>query len=186
MSLRHALLGMLADHPASGYDLTRLFDAAVGRHAWHARHSQIYPELNRMADRGLVTVVDEGPRGRRTYDITDAGRTELRKWVRAYPASGVVRNEYALRLFLLGALEPEEARALLEEYAEAGEEQARLLRERRPELNRRPLLDFGRLAAEFGLRYFEMQHEWAQWAIQQLDQEQVGGVRTQQHGAPPE
>lgn len=184
MSLRHALLGMLADRPASGYDLTRLFDVALGRHAWHARHSQIYPELNRLAGEGLVTVVGEGPRGRRTYDLTEAGRTELRDWMRKYPESGVVRNEYALRLFFLGALEPAEARSLLEKYAEAGEEQARQLRDRRSELDQRPLLEFGRLAAEFGLCYFEMQRDWARWAIERLDQDYAATGRDQQPGLP--
>lgn len=171
MSLRHALLGMLADHPASGYDLTRLFDESLGKHAWYARHSQIYPELNRLADEGLVVVVERGPRGRRTYGVTEAGLAELRRWMLDFPDSGVVRNEYALRLFLLGALNPAEARSLLERYAQQGEEQARQLRELRPEQNQRPVLEFGRLAAEFGLRYFEMQREWASWAIDQLEQE---------------
>lgn len=171
MSLRYAVLGMLADQPASGYELTRQFDEALGQHAWHARHSQIYPELKRLANEGLVTVVEEGPRGRRTYDVTEAGRTELREWLRTYPESGVVRNEYALRLFLLGALEPVEAQSLLEKYAQAGEEQVQALRNVRSEFEDRPVLEFGRLAAEFGLRYFEMQRDWARWAIEQIDQE---------------
>lgn len=171
MSLRYAMLGMLADRPASGYDLTRRFDEALGRHAWHARHSQIYPELKRLAEEGLVTVIDEGPRGRRTYDVTDAGRAELREWLRAYPETGVVRNEYALRLFLLGSLEPAEARSLLEKYARAGEEQAQALSDVGSESEHRPVLEFGRLAAEFGRRYFEMQRDWAQWAIEQIEQE---------------
>lgn len=183
MSLRYALLGMLADHPASGYDLTRLFDVALGRHAWHARHSQIYPELNRLACEGLVTVVGEGPRGRRTYDLTEVGRAQLRDWVRDYPESGVVRNEYALRLFLLGALEPADARSLLEKYVEAGEKQARQLRDRRAELDQRPVLEFGRLAAELGLRYFEMQRDWARGAIEQLDEEYAANDGEQQSGS---
>ncbi|WP_279579818.1 PadR family transcriptional regulator [Fodinicola feengrottensis] len=67
MSLRYALLGLLADEPASGYDLARTFEISLQRWAWHARHSQIYPELNKLADEGLIDVVDEGARGRRTY-----------------------------------------------------------------------------------------------------------------------
>lgn len=171
MSLRYAVLGLLANQPGSGYDLTQRFDAVLGRHAWHAQHSQIYPELKRLSNEGLVTVVEEGPRGRRTYDVTETGRTELRAWMRDYPEAGVVRNEYALRLFFLGALDPAEARVLLEKYLEAGEEQAQAIHAIRPELNQQPLLGFGRLAAEFGQRYFEMQRDWATWAIEQLDQE---------------
>lgn len=183
MSLRHALLGMLADHPASGYDLAQLFDASLGQHAWHARHSQIYPELNRLADGGLVTVAEEGPRGRRTYGLTEAGLTELRRWMLDFPESGVVRNEYALRLFLLGALNHAEARSLLERYAQQGEEQARQLRDLRSERDQQPVLAFGRLVAEFGQRYFEMQLDWARWAIEQLDQEHAAAGGKQPPGS---
>ncbi|HLR97218.1 MAG TPA: PadR family transcriptional regulator [Jiangellaceae bacterium] len=171
MSLRHALLGMLADHPASGYDLSRLFETSLKRHAWHARHSQIYPELNRLASEGLVTVVGQGARGRRTYELTEAGRAEFHHWMLNFPESGVVRNEYSLRLFFLGTLDPGDARALLERYAQQGEEESRQLRDRRSEMDRQSLLGFGGLATEFGLRYFEMQRDWAHWAMQQLDQE---------------
>src|SRR5215470_2260302 len=81
MSLRYALLGLLADEPASGYELTKKFERVLRRYAWHAQHSQIYPELNRMAADGLVEVVAEGPRGRRTYAITAAGRAAVRRWM---------------------------------------------------------------------------------------------------------
>ena len=81
MSLRYALLGLLAEEPASGYDLARKFERNLSRYAWHAQQSQIYPELNRLAADGLATVIEEGPRGRRTYAITEVGRSELRRWV---------------------------------------------------------------------------------------------------------
>src|SRR5438093_632739 len=48
MSLRHALLGLLADHPMTGYDLTRTFDRSLAN-VWPASHSQIYPELARLS-----------------------------------------------------------------------------------------------------------------------------------------
>ena len=48
MSLRHALLGLLAEHPASGYELTKQFERSLA-HVWSAKHSQIYPELAKMA-----------------------------------------------------------------------------------------------------------------------------------------
>ncbi|MBA3728896.1 MAG: PadR family transcriptional regulator, partial [Actinobacteria bacterium] len=44
MSLRHALLGLLAERPMSGYDLTKVFDSSLA-YVWSAKHSQIYPEL---------------------------------------------------------------------------------------------------------------------------------------------
>jgi PadR family transcriptional regulator, regulatory protein AphA len=84
MNLRFALLAMLSAGPRTGYDVTRRFDSTVG-HIWHAPHSQIYPELRRMEDAGLVTAdeVPRGPRGtKREYRLTDAGLRELRRQAR--------------------------------------------------------------------------------------------------------
>src|SRR3954465_5023169 len=47
VSLPHALLGLLAVEPRSGYELTKAFEADLGRYAWQAGHTSIYPELNR-------------------------------------------------------------------------------------------------------------------------------------------
>ncbi|MEO5725313.1 MAG: PadR family transcriptional regulator, partial [Ilumatobacteraceae bacterium] len=44
-------------------------------------HSQIYPELQRMAERGWVVAGEEGARGRRDYEITEAGSEELHRWL---------------------------------------------------------------------------------------------------------
>ncbi|WP_433555264.1 PadR family transcriptional regulator [Pseudonocardia xinjiangensis] len=173
MSLSHALLGLLAVEPASGYALTKSFEASLGRWAWHAGHTSIYPELNRLAERGLVEVTAEGARGSRTYAVTAAGREELRSWLLRPPQqSGKVRNEEVLRMFLLSALDPGDARVVLAHIAENTAAGAAELREVRaahaggsftgPE-------GFGQLAAEFGLRQYQAVHEWALWAIEQLD-----------------
>jgi PadR family transcriptional regulator AphA len=83
MSLRHALLAILAVEPMTGYDLTKYFDRSAAN-VWHAPHSQIYPELRRMETEGLIAGQDEprGTRGtKRSYALTEAGRAELRRWV---------------------------------------------------------------------------------------------------------
>lgn len=49
---------------------------------WHARHSQVYPELARLRDDGLVRYeVIEGPLPRDTkrYEATVDGRDALRR-----------------------------------------------------------------------------------------------------------
>src|SRR5919198_1549940 len=99
MSLRYALLGLLADEAASGYELTKKFERTLDRYAWHAKHNQVYQELNRLAADGLVEVVEEGARGRKTYAITEPGREELRNWLLHPQRNPVVRNEFVLRLF---------------------------------------------------------------------------------------
>ncbi len=172
MSLSHALLGLLAVAPASGYELTKEFERDLGRYAWQAGHTSIYPELGKLAGRGLVRVVDEGPRGAKTYDITPEGRAELRSWLLRPPGDGtVVRNEHVLRMFLLSALSPADQRLMLTSIAErtaAAADELRVVLAREPSPDRGPRADFGRLAGEFGLRQYGAVHEWARWALDQL------------------
>src|SRR5919107_5775780 len=99
MSLPHALLGLLAVAPRSGYELTKVFERELGQYAWQAGHTSIYPELGRLAEQGLVEVTHEGPRGSRTYAVTEAGRDELRTWLLTPSGRGAkVRNEQVLRM----------------------------------------------------------------------------------------
>src|SRR5689334_24255740 len=80
VSLRIAALGLLSQKPGSGYDLLRLFEKSMAN-VWPATQSQLYGELNKLADAGLIEVSDIGPRGRKEYRITDAGRMELHRWI---------------------------------------------------------------------------------------------------------
>lgn len=172
MSLRHALLGLLAQGPASGYDLTRAFDGGIGRYAWQAGHSRIYPELGKMTEAGQVVVDETGPRGRKSYALTEDGRTELRRWMFHWPEQATVRDETVLRMFLVQSLEPDDARKLLEGIAAhcaAEIEELRPLMEAEDAEHREgDPLPFGRLAGEYGLRQYEAVHGWAMWSLEHL------------------
>jgi DNA-binding PadR family transcriptional regulator len=54
VSLRHALIGLLAEQPASGYDLSRRFQEVLGS-VWPAGHPQIYGELRKLADAAFAS-----------------------------------------------------------------------------------------------------------------------------------
>ena len=69
MSLRHALLGVLTDEPRTGYGLLKHFEQSLA-YAWPASHSQIYPELARLLDEGLIEQTGSGARGAKTYAAT--------------------------------------------------------------------------------------------------------------------
>ena len=113
MSLRYAVLGLLELAPATGYELTQRFDVSLGS-AWHASHSQIYPELGKLADAGLVEVVGEGARNSRTFAVTAAGRDDLHRWLTEVEPGRNQRNETALRWFLVFLLPPDQRRTVLE------------------------------------------------------------------------
>jgi PadR family transcriptional regulator AphA len=143
------MLGLLALQPSTGYELTQRFDRSL-RNAWHASHSQIYPELAKLEEAGLAEVVGEGARRSRTWAVTEAGREELRRWLMESEPHRAQRNETALRWFLVFLLEPAERRAVLEAELAYGEAQAaerRALTEQLDASGRggafRPLLDLG-------------------------------------------
>ena len=126
MSLRHAVLGLLTIQPATGYELTQKFDSSLSN-AWHASHSQIYPELAKLEEAGMVEVVSEGARRSRTWAVTDAGRDELVRWMTEVEPSRAQRNETGLRWFMHGLLDPPDRLPVLErELAFAQSERERL------------------------------------------------------------
>lgn len=165
MSLRHAMLGMLSDGPASGYDLLKVFDTSLA-HVWPATQSQIYGELAKLADAGFVTVDAEGPRGRKEYAITDAGLAELRHWLIEVEPEPVRRSGMLLRVFFLDKVSREEAIGYLRHQAESAAEQHRELSKivEAVESDGDPLARYGRLALEWGLRAAAMREGWATWA----------------------
>jgi DNA-binding PadR family transcriptional regulator len=159
MSLRHAIVGLLAVAPSNGYELTRRFDDSL-RHAWHASHSQIYPELAKLEQAGLIEVIGEGARGSRTYAATDAGREEVRRWVMQGEPDRAQRNATAVRWFLAFLLAPAERRAYFARelaHLEAADADMRAMRDQMDAEGRtggfRPVL-------EMGLRVQEVMREW--------------------------
>lgn len=115
MSLRNALLALLRVGPLSGYDLQKQFSVSVG-HVWHAPDSQIYPELRKMEQAGLVVAEEQarGERGtRRVYSITPAGEQSFRDWFASPPDYLRVRDPAHLRAAYLEAATPDQARAFL-------------------------------------------------------------------------
>jgi DNA-binding PadR family transcriptional regulator len=168
MSLRYALLGLLADRPHSGWQLLKQFEGSLA-YAWPALHSQIYPELARLREAGLIEQTGEGPRGAKEYTLTAAGREEIQRWLRETTPSRNTRDDALLRVFFLWLLEPDEAAAYLDREVEF---QRRLL----DDLERiasSPARDDAkersyRLALDFGLRITRARREWAEDAAHEV------------------
>jgi DNA-binding PadR family transcriptional regulator len=165
MSLRHGLLGLLATAPASGYDLLKRFNGSLA-FVWPATQSQLYTELGKLDRAGLVEVTSRGPRGRKDYALTDAGRQELHRWLTETEPDRNQRHENILRVFFLWTVDPAQATAYFEREAEL---QGELLDELQhvadtADWNETPWMVFGRIALEQGLRVTRANLEWAQWA----------------------
>jgi DNA-binding PadR family transcriptional regulator len=107
-----AVLGMVAAGARSGYEISRAVQRSV-RFFWALGPPQIYAELKRLEEAGLIAGRDEarGERPRRLYEATADGRAELRRWVsESRPAEALeIRDPEMLRLFFADAVTPERA-----------------------------------------------------------------------------
>lgn len=106
----YVILGMVRKEPRSGYEIKAMVDKTT-RFFWAASYGQIYPELKRLSEAGLVVGVDSptGGRKRTVYEITADGEEELKAWLRQPPETYEMREEGLLKLFFAGALPREEA-----------------------------------------------------------------------------
>lgn len=170
MSLRHAALGLLSQQPGSGYDLLKRFTESMDN-MWPATQSQLYGELNKLAVAGLIKVSDMGPRGRKEYAITDAGRAELHRWMLSPQDDPPIRNAAMLRVFLLGQLTPDQAREYLNSLLSLSEQEhahyAQILESH--DWNADDDAFFARAALEQGLRWTQHEIDWANWVIDGLN-----------------
>jgi DNA-binding PadR family transcriptional regulator len=166
-TLGHALLGLLADYPRTGYALLKHFEQSLG-YAWTASHSQIYPELAKLREAGLIREGEPLPRGGRPYELTEAGHAEVRRWLRETEPSRAVRNEASLRLFFLWLLEPDEAQAYLRDEARRSRHVLAELEAiaANPDPDS-PKTRAYRIALELGLRTTKARLEWAEWALRE-------------------
>jgi DNA-binding PadR family transcriptional regulator len=106
----YVILGLVSKEPRSGYEIKAVVDRTT-RFFWAASYGQIYPELKRLSEAGLVVGVDSptGGRKRTRYEITADGAEELKDWLRQPPRTFEMRDEGLLKLFFASALPPEEA-----------------------------------------------------------------------------
>ncbi|NYI80286.1 PadR family transcriptional regulator [Nocardioides panzhihuensis] len=114
-NLGFAILGLLARRESTGYEVAQRMRQPIG-YFWTARHSQIYPELNRLDGAGLVEheVIDgAGPRPTKRYRITTAGQTALAAWVVGDLEPQPVRDLEVLRLWSIWTVDPDAADDLI-------------------------------------------------------------------------
>jgi DNA-binding PadR family transcriptional regulator len=104
MSVRHALLGLLAQRPRHGYELHAAFEAVMGgEQYWDVKPAQIYSTLARLEESGLVVeqaVEQGGGPEKRIYGLTDDGRQELAQWFEHGVEREHQRDEFFVKLML--------------------------------------------------------------------------------------
>jgi DNA-binding PadR family transcriptional regulator len=120
------VLGMLRIGLRSGYAIKRGADRST-KHFWPISLAQVYPELARLEEAGLVTGREDphGARARRAYEITEKGEEALLDWLRApRDAPPQVRDERLVRMFFADALPRDDQVALVRRLRESHEQEA--------------------------------------------------------------
>jgi PadR family transcriptional regulator AphA len=168
----YVILGMLRDKPRSGYEIKRLVDRSI-RFFWAASYGQIYPELRRLEEAGLVEgeSLPTGGRKRTVHRLTDAGREELRAWLDRPPDRLELRDEGLLKLFFAAAAEPGKAVEIIEAKRRLMEEKLAALRAIEPRAAAVASSDpFPYLVLRYGLESSEWVIGWCERALAELDE----------------
>ena len=157
-----AVLGILSfGRELTGYDIKNWSDAILHFFYWSPATSQIYTELRRLEDLGLVssrTVARDEVRDKTVYAITPIGTEALRSWQATVDAEApVLKHGVLLRIWLGHLAEPDRLRKQIAEH------HARLLAEL--------------TAAKESQKQADAQPDWAypalvaSWAVRRIESE---------------
>jgi DNA-binding PadR family transcriptional regulator len=164
----YVILGFVRGEPRSGYEIKALVDNST-RFFWAASYGQIYPELKRLSEAGLIAGknLPTGGRKRTVYEITADGEEELRAWLRQPPHTFEMRDEGLLKLFFADALPREEALEILRSMKAqrlAMNERLRSIEQMKGEIED----PFPMIVLQGGLEFTEWFGEWCERMEAQL------------------
>jgi DNA-binding PadR family transcriptional regulator len=112
--MRHAVLALLADEPAHGYEIKRALEERFGTVIAPLNAGQVYTTLQRLQRDELVAddaVAQTGRPDKRVYRLTAAGREALQEWLGAASAPTRLRDDFFMKLVLahsMGLADPGE------------------------------------------------------------------------------
>jgi DNA-binding PadR family transcriptional regulator len=153
-----SLLGFLESYgPMSGYDIVGMVEGSIG-YFWNVTRSQVYRELNRLAEAELVEMGESGARARRPYTITGAGRRAFLNWLALPPGPDIIRLPFLLRYFFGQHLDPQTLRAFVDLHRPQHEQRLHYFQSLIPKLlDEQPFMAH---VAELGVAYEETMLAW--------------------------
>ena len=139
--LKYVILGLLEQGEKSGYDIKNCFNEEIGEF-WSAKHSQIYPELRKLTEEGLITyrntIIGEKLE-KKIYSITDKGRKDLNNWLeKTTELPNAEKDEFILKLFFLKKSDKDILVNMFKSQIHLREEKLLFLKNRRDVLTQDP------------------------------------------------
>jgi DNA-binding PadR family transcriptional regulator len=153
-----SLLGLLHERPMSGWDLVATAQAVIGDF-WTVTRSQVYRELAAMAAGGLVVAGPSGPRERRPYELSDAGREAFLGWLEQPPGPEQIRYPLLLTIAFGRHLSPERLAEYVTEHRSIHELRLAGYRSLRAQAGD-DLDAYASATLDFGIRYEAAVLDW--------------------------
>jgi DNA-binding PadR family transcriptional regulator len=189
VSVRAAILALLAQRSRHGYELREAFEAVVGgRAVWDLKPAQVYTTLQRLEEAGLVVktaVRRAGGPDQHIFALTEAGRAELDRWYAEGVHSAHQRDEVFLKIVLALADGQADAESIIRTQRATLYRDLHELTTRRGEvrhLTQAMLLDKAIMHIEADLRWLDMAearlHEMREHALPALPERRRGRPRT--------
>jgi DNA-binding PadR family transcriptional regulator len=177
MSVKYAILGLLHYQDMHGYRIKRHMEQHFG-HMWSINYGQIYPNLKKMEQEGLVTkeeVARSGTPSRKLYSITPAGKEAFSQWLVSDPhGTMLLRDPFLLRFVFFGFGSKERALRLVDEQIALYETQLEKRRENMRKWQRQGI--YVRKMGELGLLLNEMILEWLKRSREEIAESPDGEI----------
>lgn len=170
-----ALLGMLSyEYELSGYDIRKWIDWSMRFFYGSPAYSQIYSELRKLEQLGLVTSRVEsssGARNRRLYKITEAGLEAATRWANEAPLDPpVLKHTPLLRVTLAHLTTPARLKELLQEHLAYADDMHRKAAKDAKWAGADPSWAYARVALQWAERYYANERELTLKMIKELDE----------------
>lgn len=180
---RYVILGLLQEEDLSGYDLKKIIDMRM-TFFWQESYGQIYPELSRMKEEGLIDYADDLRDTEKTkhekvkYRITQDGIRALEHWMEAENEKDTIRSEFLLKLYFSTNQNVSKMRKHVKQFGEQAEQRLFLFRMFEQELkksigmhnNHRQILD----VLDLGMRQAQLYADWSKEMLDRLNKEASG------------
>ena len=131
-TLKYAILGLLTREPLTGYDIAKEFDKAISDF-WNAKYSQIYPELKKLTEEGLVsfeTSMHGEQQEKKIYSITERGKKDFLIWLESDKTeTPSPKDILKLRLYFSENMDDKQLKKMLLKHLDKHEEKLKILEE---------------------------------------------------------
>ena len=169
-----AVLGILSfGRELTGYDIKNWSDAILHFFYWSPATSQIYTELRRLEDLGLVssrTVARDEVRDKTIYAITPIGTEALRSWQATVDAEApILKHGVLLRIWLGHLAEPDRLREQIAEHRARLHAELTAAKESQEQADAQPDWAYPALVASWAVRRIESEMELTDSMLIDLD-----------------